>query len=1280
MCLLVFLLFVVMLNPPLAEGAEIYVKADAAGANDGTSWINACTSLQSALAVAVNGDEIWVAAGSYRPHASDRNVPFVMKNGVALYGGFAGNETAREQRNAAVNVTVLTGDLEDDDTNKVQGVTTTYTDIVGNNSRRVVSAIGLNSTVVLDGFTLTAALGNEMSDMGGGIFINSSDFTITDCTFSGNFSGDGGAVFSHINNTLVFVGCTFSGNGAGREGGGMYNYHRDATLTDCIFLGNSALRGGGLFIQQGSPTLTNCTFSGNIAGEAGGGVYQGNDSPSLTNCLFSGNSATVDGGGLFNYFGNIQLNGCTFSDNHAEKGGGLYSLTGSATLTGCTLSGNSAASGGGIRFFEGSFALTNCTFSGNSSTETGGGLYNVKGSATLTNCTLSGNTASSGAVAEGWTGAVLAASNCIFWNEGALEIFGGDKPLIIYSIVQGSFPGTGNMADNPNLGSLADNGGPAKTHALPPGSSAVDAGTSAGAPATDQRGVTRPHGAGIDMGAYERLPEPVYVNAAATGANNGVSWADAYTDLQTALLFGGGEIWVAAGSYAPTAGTDRTKSFVLKSGLALYGGFNGTETGQGQRDPAVHPTILTGDIGIPGDSGDNSYHVVYSSGADVTAVLDGFTITGGCANAGDENPSNPQNSGGGMYSVNSSPAVTGCIFSGNRAFASGGGMFNTQSSPTVTNSVFSGNTANSGGGMVNQSESSPTVTNCTFTGNSAGIDGGGMVNRSNSNPTVTNSTFSGNSASTSGGGMYNYNSSPTVVNSILWGASGGEIVNSGTSVPSLSFCVVQGGYWGGTGILEGDPKLGPLADNGGPTQTHALLAHSSALGAGISAGAPGADQRGITRPQGVKYDIGAYEADAGSVTVTITPEEARIAGAQWSLDGGTTWKNSGETASDILPGSYTVTFKDVTDWTKPEDQAVTVTKDATVTVEKTCVRHTGNVRVNITGPSGARWSIDGTEWKNSGETITGLPTGVYTVLFNEVNGWTKPANRNAAVNKDQLTVADVQYTVIPTPIPVQPVIPPLVPPGNPLPSGSVTSTPVPLVVNLPPKPTPEEKREALTDLLVGAGIPGGLAEDITPFLDVDGAGNVFVSGDGMDRLRELLENVEIPDGAEGIPLPFFQASLTGGAGTAIVFFAIPEGFIGKRCDSLQVVKMFSSTETDVFSRVFSLDALLDGCSAVVEVEGDPGDETLVRVLDADDAFTANCRLALAIRDGGRYDLDGEENGTVTDPAFMVEGEVSGAPDDPQRSGSGGCSAGGLLIPSAVLFLAPLALLAAGRKK
>ena len=248
---------------------------------------------------------------------------------------------------------------------------------------------------------------------------------------------------------------------------------------------------------------------------------------------------------------------------------------------------------------------------------------------------------------------------------------------------------------------------------------------------------------------------------------------------------------------------------------------------------------------------------------------------------------------------------------------------------------------------------------------------------------------------------------------------------------------------------------------------------------------------------------------------------------------------------------------------------------------------------------------------------------------------------------------------------------------------------LPLVLDLPLSPTPGQKRDALREALRAALIPEELAEDIASFLDIDETGQVYITDEGIGRLREILRGIAIPEEAEGSPLAVFQAvlgvrgneltTLDRGA-TSIVFFEISDAFIGKRCDSLQVVKMFSSTEADVFPRVHSLDALLDGCSAVVEVEGDPGDETLVRVLDAGDAFTANCRLALAIRDGGRYDLDGEENGTVTDPAFMVEGEVSGAPDDPQRSGSGGCSAGGLLIPSAVLFLAPLALLAAGRKK
>ena len=106
-----------------AYGDVIYVNDDAAGANDGSSWTDACTELQSALAVAETGDEIWVAAGTYRPdfnvatgqHAGDRDATFRLKSGVALYGGFVGTESDLNQRTPTLSESILSGDLNRDD-------------------------------------------------------------------------------------------------------------------------------------------------------------------------------------------------------------------------------------------------------------------------------------------------------------------------------------------------------------------------------------------------------------------------------------------------------------------------------------------------------------------------------------------------------------------------------------------------------------------------------------------------------------------------------------------------------------------------------------------------------------------------------------------------------------------------------------------------------------------------------------------------------------------------------------------------------------------------------------------------------------------------------------------------------------------------------------------------------------------------------------------------------------------------------------------------------------
>jgi subtilisin family serine protease len=363
----------------------------------------------------------------------------------------------------------------------------------------------------------------------------------------------------------------------------------------------------------------------------------------------------------------------------------------------------------------------------------------------------------------------------------------------------------------------------------------------------------------------------IYVDADANDGGDGMSWSTAFKSLEDALAISvNDEIWVAEGTYAPDT-NDRTEGFALGENTKLYGGFAGTESARSQRDPnlAVNITTLSGDINIPGDANDNSYHVI--TGND-NVIVDRFTIKGGNA----DHSYFPDNDGGGMlnflvaavtvtdcvFTENSVNYVGGgmynggtvgetimsnckflensskigsaggmfneygfcivenCTFIDNDANYYGGGMINYYSSPVISNCTFSGNTARYiAGGMWNRSWASPVIKNCLFTDNSADR-GAGMSNFYFSNPKVTNCTFSSNSG-TYGAGMSNaLYSDPVLTNCIFWGNHPNEIENVSYSTPTFSYCDIEASG----GSDNWDANLG--TDGGGNIDEDPLFAEA----------------------------------------------------------------------------------------------------------------------------------------------------------------------------------------------------------------------------------------------------------------------------------------------------------------------------------------------------------------------------------------------------------------------------------------------------------------------
>lgn len=873
-----------------AAQAVCYVKADAGGANSGASWADAYADLQSALRDAACV-ETWVAAGTYKPGAA-RGDSFVIRPGSSVYGGFAGNESARTQADPIANAAILSGDIG------------------------VIGDAGDNSwhVVTMDGTTATGAIAASTVLDG---------FTIRDGHANGPFPATLGA------------GLYCTGAASGRS--------CDPSLARLRFVANAASYGGAIALRADG------------AGRA---------SPRLSDVVFSGNSATRLGGAIYVW---AELNGVvspaiervTFSGNKADKGGAIYNSGGSqggtanATLVNATFQGNDASLGTSI---------------GN-----GGAIYNAgiggSGAMTLTNVTFSGNTANGanhfgGAMVNEGIGAKPVVTNAIFWGNqaNAMPEFyntGGAQPAISNSLVKGGCPSGAVCTDvhdaDPLLGALADNGGFGQTMLPAAGSPAIDAGDDARCPSTDQRGKPRPQGTQCDIGAVEVVPpRTCYVDRAANGANDGFAWASAYVDLQSALLEPTcNEVWAAKGVYKPTAGADRSISFSIRPGLKLYGGFAGNETSREQADPGANRTVLSGDIdgndvvdadGIVRDgdqiAGNNTYNVVIMDGTTAAGsigndtVLDGFAITAG---TGWQYPAYNGSVAGGLYcnGVGSghgcSPTLTRLWFSGNRAdwgaalMADGSddtGGAGGRADLVVSRSTFSGNRARLGGGAGYLSQTAARILQSTFGDNRATNGIGGAIQFVRGSPSLDQVTFNGNAAAAQGGAILSSSAALTMSRLILWGnsGSGGEVYVNAGSV-TLFDSVAQGACPANvscSGLVSGDPLLGPLQDNGGAAPTMRPGIGGAALDAGNAAvcgTAPyDADQRGVARPQGPACDFGALElrqaqfvvavVGPGSVATDInagsTPASGGIAGCDEDGEGCIAGYASEPTAATVV--------------------------------------------------------------------------------------------------------------------------------------------------------------------------------------------------------------------------------------------------------------------------------------------------------------------------------------------------------------------------------------------
>lgn len=693
----------------------IYVKPAGLDLNDGSTWTKAKKTVQAGLLAAAGDDEVWVAAGTYTGNVT-------LKADVALYGGFAGTEVMRDQRNWRTNRTVLDG---------------------GGSGSVVTVPPGAGASTRIDGFTIRNGKGTarvisgETFYYGGGVYCRGASPTI-------------------INNLIT--GCDTP-----HLGGGVYTEDCSPAIRNNVIIANTAgWNGAGIYIHGMSPSVLNNIIAGNTVtgagtgGPQGGGIYIGaGSSPKVIANTIARNSTPAtqtNGGGICS----VTQSGCTIANNIiAHNSSGIYSPTAVTEHHNCVAK-NTYFDFQGID--EGDADLLRDPLF----VDAQAGNYHVQAASPCLDTGLDSAVQSPGDWKDiDGQGRIRG----LHVDIGADELW-PPSVAIDYPTAE---PTYSTMAQNLSIAGTAsegttqvtwqnDRGGSgyclgatawsASTIVLKPGQNliTITARDDGGFASTDTLTVTYNTGA---------LANVVYVRPDGNDSDDGSSWPAAKRTIQGGIneAVAGEEVWVAAGTYR--------ENVTLKDGVAVYGGFAGGESSRGDRRFARNVTTI--------DGGGAGNAVRVSGALRENTRIDGFTIRNGTASAS-----------GGIYCYSSYATIANCVIRNNGTAAGhGAGIHINGGGVTVTGCVVAANSASNGNGggiYCFGCGGETTITNNTIANNSAKQGGGIYAYNCQSQMVIANNIVASNSS-----GIHRYGTSPALSRNNVYSNGGSNY--TGNIVP-----------------------------------------------------------------------------------------------------------------------------------------------------------------------------------------------------------------------------------------------------------------------------------------------------------------------------------------------------------------------------------------------------------------------------------------------------------------------------------------------------------------